>query len=258
MLSLTNFFLFLLLGVFITPGFVVAANELNVTNPITLVLPSDGSQYSLIRGKFDSLTISGSSFSFTMSVGAFLDLASSDKKNLTNSLSAPTVCESGQSVVRLSLGMGASTQTVTVTPSGTCTAPGGAGGGIFRGVVGGGASPIQTSGASVGITQLRDRIAQLQREIARLAAGRVAGGGDVAGGAGMFTRDLERGSRDNEVAKLQTLLARDGEIYPEGRITGYYGNLTAAAVRRFQKKYGLPAVGRVGPLTRQKLEEVFK
>lgn len=61
----------------------------------------------------------------------------------------------------------------------------------------------------------------------------------------------------NEVAQLQTYLATDETFYPEGRITGYFGPLTAQAVKRFQAQYGLPTVGRVGPLTRAKLAEVF-
>ncbi|HBT81335.1 TPA: hypothetical protein DEB04_01250 [Candidatus Giovannonibacteria bacterium] len=60
-----------------------------------------------------------------------------------------------------------------------------------------------------------------------------------------------------EVTKLQTLLASDKSVYPEGLITGYFGNLTREAVRRFQAKYGISQVGRVGPLTRAKLAEIF-
>lgn len=72
-----------------------------------------------------------------------------------------------------------------------------------------------------------------------------------------ITSDLSLGSKSNEVSQLQAYLAGDEEVYPEGKITGYFGVLTKAAVQRFQKKYGLPAVGRVGPLTRAKLAEVF-
>ncbi|MBI4121532.1 MAG: peptidoglycan-binding protein [Candidatus Ryanbacteria bacterium] len=69
--------------------------------------------------------------------------------------------------------------------------------------------------------------------------------------------ELAFGAEGDDVTRLQTLLATDPEVYPEGKITGYFGPLTRAAVRKFQEKYGLPAVGRVGPLTLAKLAEVF-
>ena len=65
------------------------------------------------------------------------------------------------------------------------------------------------------------------------------------------------GSTGDDVTQLQALLASDASIYPEGMVTGYFGGLTQAAVRRFQAKYGLPQVGRVGEMTRAKLVEVF-
>ena len=45
-------------------------------------------------------------------------------------------------------------------------------------------------------------------------------------------------------------------IYPEGLVTGYYGPLTASAVSQFQAAYGLPQVGRVGPMTLAKLDSI--
>ena len=73
----------------------------------------------------------------------------------------------------------------------------------------------------------------------------------------VFNSDLALGSRGDDVTRLQQLLARDTEIYPEGIVSGYFGNLTVQAVRRFQAKYGISQVGRVGPQTRAKLAEIF-
>lgn len=64
---------------------------------------------------------------------------------------------------------------------------------------------------------------------------------------------LREGSQGEKVRLLQALLAADTSIYPEGMISGYYGRLTAQAVKRFQKKYELEQVGNVGKKTLEKL-----
>ena len=69
---------------------------------------------------------------------------------------------------------------------------------------------------------------------------------------------LQQGSRGDAVVTLQALLAADPDIYPEGTISGYFGPLTAAAVKRFQNKHGLEQVGNVGPKTLNKLKELLK
>ncbi|MEI6297030.1 MAG: peptidoglycan-binding protein, partial [bacterium] len=72
-----------------------------------------------------------------------------------------------------------------------------------------------------------------------------------------FTTNLVRGTKSDDVKKLQELLATDSEVYPSGIVNGTFGPLTEKAVIAFQKKYSLPQVGRVGPATRAKLQEVF-
>lgn len=63
-----------------------------------------------------------------------------------------------------------------------------------------------------------------------------------------INRTLMQGSRGDDVSQLQQQLAQDPAVYPGGAITGYFGSSTAAAVVRFQEKYGVssstaPAVG---------------
>lgn len=65
------------------------------------------------------------------------------------------------------------------------------------------------------------------------------------------------GSSGSNVTNLQTFLASDRNIYPEGRITGYYGMLTRAAVIQFQVNYGISMVGAVGPITLAKINSVI-
>ena len=60
-------------------------------------------------------------------------------------------------------------------------------------------------------------------------------------------------------------MAKDTRIYPEGKVTGYFGALTRKAVQNFQKKYGIASSGNekttgyglVGPKTLAKIKEVF-
>ncbi len=71
----------------------------------------------------------------------------------------------------------------------------------------------------------------------------------------LFTRYLYPGTSHPQVKELQTLLSNYSDIYPEARITGYYGQLTKQAVQRLQIKYNItnssdPAYGYVGPKTR--------
>ncbi|MBI3442790.1 MAG: carboxypeptidase regulatory-like domain-containing protein [Candidatus Sungbacteria bacterium] len=46
-------------------------------------------------------------------------------------------------------------------------------------------------------------------------------------------------------------------LYPQGIVNGNFGPATLRAVKKFQQKYGITQNGRVGPLTRAKLQEVF-
>jgi len=68
---------------------------------------------------------------------------------------------------------------------------------------------------------------------------------------------LHIGSRGPQVTNLQTFLASNRDLYPAGLISGFFGRLTQLAVAQFQIAYGLPAVGRVGPLTLAKLNSVI-
>lgn len=74
----------------------------------------------------------------------------------------------------------------------------------------------------------------------------------------IILRSLSFGSRGDSVIILQTFLAKNLAIYPEGLITGYYGHATMRAVRRWQAQNGIVSsgspsttgYGTVGPRTR--------
>lgn len=73
-----------------------------------------------------------------------------------------------------------------------------------------------------------------------------------------LSRQLSQGISGEDVRLLQTFLASDPSVYPEGLVTGYFGQLTTNAVRNFQERQGFESVGRVGPKTLSKVNELLQ
>ncbi|MEK7148945.1 MAG: peptidoglycan-binding protein [Patescibacteria group bacterium] len=79
----------------------------------------------------------------------------------------------------------------------------------------------------------------------------------------LFRANLRFGMRSSDVYRLQQLLATNKDLYPDGTVSGYFGQKTKEAVQRFQLKYGAVTsesdvgYGSMGPKTRAKLQEVF-
>ncbi len=67
--------------------------------------------------------------------------------------------------------------------------------------------------------------------------------------ADALNRQLDLGMSGTDVSALQTFLAQDATLYPQGLVTGYFGMLTHSAVSNFQARNGIANVGRVGPIT---------
>jgi murein DD-endopeptidase MepM/ murein hydrolase activator NlpD len=68
------------------------------------------------------------------------------------------------------------------------------------------------------------------------------------------SRTLRMGSNGTQVRVLQRVLTAVGYRV---RVTGYFGTLTRAQVRRFQKNWTLPVVGYVGPGTGKALRDAL-
>ena len=74
----------------------------------------------------------------------------------------------------------------------------------------------------------------------------------------LFTVNLKKGMTHPDVSKLQQRLKDEG-FYTYPQITGYFGDVTKAAVIAYQKANKItPAEGYVGPITRSKLNEPVK
>lgn len=68
---------------------------------------------------------------------------------------------------------------------------------------------------------------------------------------------LDFGEKNADVTSLQTFFADNAAVYPSGLVTGYFGSLTRAGVIRFQSLYGIDQAGRVGPVTRDKINSLI-
>lgn len=75
-----------------------------------------------------------------------------------------------------------------------------------------------------------------------------------------FDKNLCIGMKGEEVRNLQIALAYEGFLGQVGfyRFTGYFGSQTFEAVRMFQQKYGILSTGFCGPVTRAKLNEIYR
>lgn len=59
------------------------------------------------------------------------------------------------------------------------------------------------------------------------------------------------GTRSEEIKMIQEILKTDPNIYPEGFVTGYFGRLTERAIKRLQKRCGLPETGLIDEATKK-------
>ena len=102
---------------------------------------------------------------------------------------------------------------------------------------------------------------QAQLQISSPVANPVSG---TYGKCPSLTRALRQGMSGSDISALQTFLASDSAIYPEGTVSGYFGPLTQAAVERLQRKHGIVSSGNpdtsgygmVGPATRAVIASV--
>ena len=113
-----------------------------------------------------------------------------------------------------------------------------------------------TSALTSQLQALLKQVSELQAQMEKLNKERVVLTKDIIETRIALTKNLREGMTDEEIKVLQELLAQDPVIYPEGLVTGYWGPLTTKAIKRFQEKHGIEAVGEVGPKTKAKLNEL--
>jgi peptidoglycan hydrolase-like protein with peptidoglycan-binding domain len=75
-----------------------------------------------------------------------------------------------------------------------------------------------------------------------------------ASASAVFTESLDEGETNNDLKRVQTLLATDPEIYPYGVSSGFFGPKTKEAIQNLQSRFNLDPVGVIGPATTALLE----
>jgi len=96
------------------------------------------------------------------------------------------------------------------------------------------------------IQALLQIIAQLQQQLSAL----IKGQNQPSTGLYCFYSDLKYGMYSSEVKNLQIVLG----VSP---VTGYFGDSTLVAVKKFQEQNGIVVTGEVGPLTRATLNTKY-
>jgi hypothetical protein len=106
------------------------------------------------------------------------------------------------------------------------------------------------------ILVLLNQIAALKAQLALLLSGGTGGTGGTSTSTPMcfnFWRDLKKGDFGDDVKELQQSLAHsDPTLFPPGLVNGFFGPKTEAALKMWQKRYGISSssVGYFGPLSR--------
>jgi len=242
-------------GLLITPMLAFAAyndvtlNSDTVINVNSLNIGVSSDSNSVI----ESITVNAGDFTVTLQPNSTFYATSSDRATFDvqspNPLSQIKPCSSTES--GLTLKNVTSQTTVTITPSSTAcstqgsssSSGGGSAGGTIVGLVGSGGG-----GGGGGSTAVAVAPAPASTPAPSITA--------------TITDWVAFSSQNNaDVTALQKVLAADSTLYPEGKVTGFFGALTRKAVGKFQEKYGIASpgdagYGNVGPKTRAKLNEL--
>lgn len=103
---------------------------------------------------------------------------------------------------------------------------------------------------------LQKEFTALTTQLSNATLGSTAGSGSAAAGASapVFTMDLSNGATNDDIKRIQRLLATDAEIYPYGVASGFFGPKTEEAIKNLQVRFGYDPVGVIGPATTALLE----
>ncbi|TSC96818.1 MAG: hypothetical protein Athens071426_146 [Parcubacteria group bacterium Athens0714_26] len=249
-------YLSILVGLILVPVLAFAANDAVFSGGNLSV----GGYTLTLNGTVDSVTANTDSFDATLTAGQSLRVTSTDLRKLVvdpmTYVKVDRSCNSSESTITISTTNDSGSFTITVTPSATYTCSSDGGGGVVSSGGGGGGGG---GGGSTVAAPAKSSTQVTPSTTTSIPAKTLT----APAISSAFNKDLGKGSRSDDVKRLQQLLASDKSIYPEGTVSGYFGPLTVKAITQFQLKYGViksseeTGAGRLGPKTRAKVSEVF-
>lgn len=254
-------YLSILVGLILVPVFAFATGDAVFSGGNLSV----GGYTLTLNGTVDSVTANTDSFDVTITAGQSLRVTSTDLRKLVvdpmTYVKVDRSCDSSESSINISTTNDSGSFTITVTPSATYTCSSDGGGGVVSsGGGGGGSSSGGGGGGGSTVTASTQSSAQVTPSTTTSIPAETLTAPAISSA---FNKDLGKGSRSDDVKRLQQLLASDKSIYPDGTVSGYFGPLTVKAVTQFQLKYGViksskeTGAGRLGPKTRAKVSEIF-
>lgn len=105
------------------------------------------------------------------------------------------------------------------------------------------------------IPELQVLIARLQAQLAAMQNNQ-----STTGWCHTFNSDIKFRDNNDEVSELESALEKNGiniPFFPNSEARKYFNAATSMNVKEFQKKYGIPQTGYVGPLTRARLNKLY-
>ena len=260
----------------LSPAIVFGAyNDVSLGSSAVITLGSSNISVTGSSSVIASIVVSSGSFVATMNSGSSLSLSSSDRyvisasannsnyreaSSCTSSAFTNTFTATGDTELTISIGSSA------CSSSSSSSSSSGGGGGVVGG--GSGVAPVVSRPQTVypdGTIVYHDVpvVTPVYTQSTPTVTPTV--NPVTSSASAVFTNILRRGSTNDDVRRLQSLLAIDPSVYPEATVSGYFGPMTEKAVQRFQAKYGVVSsgdalttgYGLVGAKTRQKLQEVF-
>lgn len=213
-----------------------------------------------------SMTIQATDASSTVATSTCSATVAQQAPSITSFIATPSTITAGQSSVlswavsnasstSISNGVGTVSGTfVTVSPSATATytlsAVNPSGTTTANATITVSATTTPPSGGlAAQIQALLAQIKALQAQILLLIANNTGGGsGGTATstpiGCFKFMRDLRHGDIGDDVKELQRQLAHDDPtLFPPGLVTGFFGPKTQAAVKMWQRRFGIDPIG---------------
>ncbi len=241
----------IILSLLVLPAITRAAyDDVTLTTDTVITVGSINLSVSGSSATIESIVVESNHFTASLAGTSTIKVTSSNGYTLNTTAATSYIsrtCSGGVSTLTLSIPVGSPNSGVSmdVTPvASACTAVVSTNGGSTGGgaASSGGAPSSPVLAITPAVTSIPAVSAIVPATISAI----------------VLTKDLSRGAEGADVMSLQKFLASDKTLYPEGVINGFFGPATERAVKRFQAKYGISQLGRVGPATRAKLTEVSK